>query len=470
MTLYVLGGGPAGLATAQEVTEQTQTACVIIERDNVLGGLARTVAWPGVGYHDLGPHKIFSTDAGLMARVKALLPPDRWINHPKNARIFMRGHFIAYPPSPLSLMTVYGWPLFLRLCFSYGLALLRSLFRSRRAETFQEDLEARVGKGLAEALFYPIARKLWGPPEILDVKLARGRIQTPSLLELIKKVLNPSARTQFETLTYDYPQGGLGEIWRTIQARITPRATVLLEHTVTGLQVTDNKITRLDVQEPSGQTRSFAIGADDFVVSTLPLGLTIKQLRPWLGEGLAQQAQNAVLLNDLLLVFLHVDQKEVFADSWLIVPDPAIAFHRLSEQKAFDPGMVPQGTVLCAEIMGHAGSETSARSDDDLIASVLDGLAAMGVKNLPVLAARVIRLPRSYPVYKNGFQPALDAVLAKLDALANFRTIGRQGAFNYIGTLDAMDIGYGFGRWFASGRQKPWQAERERTGHYPVLD
>lgn len=89
---------------------------------------------------------------------------------------------------------------------------------------------------------------------------------------------------------------------------------------------------------------------------------------------------------------------------------------------------------------------------------------------------RVIRLPRSYPVYRVGHEPVLAEALACLDEIPNFRSIGRQGAYNYIGTLDAMDIGYGCAAWLTAGQRgerpvdQAWQSERERTTHYPVLD
>ena len=71
----------------------------------------------------------------------------------------------------------------------------------------------------------------------------------------------------------------------------------------------------------------------------------------------------------------------------------------------------------------------------------------------------------------------LASALACLDEIENFRSIGRQGAYNYIGTLDAMDIGYGCAAWLnemraaaPDDRRHAWSRERERTTNYPVLD
>jgi protoporphyrinogen oxidase len=94
----------------------------------------------------------------------------------------------------------------------------------------------------------------------------------------------------------------------------------------------------------------------------------------------------------------------------------------------------------------------------------------MGYVGFNVISQKVIRLPKSYPVFNVGFEAGLKELLVALDSFENFKSIGRQGAFNYIGTLDAMDIGYGFVNWMTQNKTLSWVNERERTNHYPVLD
>jgi protoporphyrinogen oxidase len=189
-----------------------------------------------------------------------------------------------------------------------------------------------------------------------------------------------------------------------------------------------------------------------------------------LSDRVAKLVPKTVTLNDLLLVFLKIDQKRLLEESWVFVPDPNIAFHRISEQESFDPSMTPNGSIVCCEIMSSEERPIGRHSDAELVQEVLNGLDAMGYDGFDVLDQRVIRLPRSYPVFRPGFQVALKEILSELDALRNFRTVGRQGAFNYIGTLDAMDIGYGTSTWLSAPESVSWVEERERTSHFPVLD
>jgi len=244
-----------------------------------------------------------------------------------------------------------------------------------------------------------------------------------------------------------------------------------LGHSVVGIEFENRKIKSIICERSDdGNEQTYLVGEHDFVVSTLPLWSLPSLIQNAMSDKISDLIKRFVKLNDLCLVFLHIDTHKFLSESWVFVPDPEVPFHRLSEQGAFDPGMIPRGSIVCCEIMSNEDRRWSEKSDQELADSATRGLAHMGYSAFKVLNQRVIRLRRSYPVFLKGFQPALASILKELDNFENFRTIGRQGAFNYIGTLDAMDIGYGFARWLEEPSSRLWERERERTGHYPVLD
>lgn len=469
MTTYILGAGPAGMAVADGLNDANGGDFVSLERSPHLGGLAQTVTWNDIGSHDLGPHKIFSLDKKLVDRVEALLSSADWLTRDKISSIYMNGHYLPYPPSPFSLAGVFGLPAFIRMVIGYGTARLASLVGSKTPATFEEDLVNRMGGPLYEVLFKPIAVKLWGDPRELDVKLSRGRVQTPSLIEVLGRLLKLKKSSDFEALTFRYPKGGLGRLWSAIEAKSHAKGKFLLQHSVTRLVADEGRIQEIHYQSNGAQDR-IEVGPNDYVVSTLPLSLTTKLLGDSLPKHLPELADKVVTLNDLLLVFLHVDRASLLDESWVFVPDPNIVFHRLSEQESFDPEMTKKGSIVCCEIMSGPDRPLAEKTNEELCAAAVKGLADMGYSGFKLLDQRVIRLPKSYPVFRTGFEAGLAELIQSLDQFENFRTIGRQGGFNYIGTLDAMDIGYGFADWLVSGKRQPWQQERERTNHYPVLD
>ncbi len=470
MTTYILGAGPAGLAAADGLKDAEFGDFVLLEKDACLGGLARTVAWKDAGAHDLGPHKIFSVNKRTVSRVEGLLPGSDWLTRNKVSSIYMNGHYLPYPPSPFSLSGVFGFPAFVRMVAGYAAARLRNLTGTAVAGTFEEDLVSRVGAPLYEALFKPIAIKLWGNPRELDSKLSRGRVQTPSLSEVLGRLLKFQKSSEFEALTFRYPKGGLGRLWSAIERKAGVNGKFLLEHTVTRLAADKGRIQAIHYQLPTGAEGRIEVGPDDYVVSTLPLALATRLLRDSLPKHLPELAEKVATLNDLLLVFLHIDRESLLDESWVFVPDPGIIFHRLSEQESFDPQMTKEGSFVCCEIMSGPDRPLAKKTDDELCEAALAGLTAMGYTGFRLLDKKVVRLPKSYPVFRTGFETDLNEIIHRLDQFENFRTIGRQGAFNYIGTLDSMDIGYGFSDWLAGGRRRPWEQERARTNHYPVLD
>jgi len=470
MTVYILGGGPAGLATAAGLMDAGFFDFVVIERDEALGGLARTVQWDGIGSHDLGPHKIFSLDTALVKRIERLLPAGDWLTREKISSIFMGGHYLPYPPSPFSLIGIFGLPAFAKMVLNYAWALALCLIHPTNPVTFEEDLDGRMGKALYEILFRPIALKLWDDPVKLDVKLSRGRVQTPSLGEVLGRLLKLRKSSDFEALTFRYPKGGLSTIWNAIEARGSGKAHFEKGQTVTNIEAHGGIINGLTISH-EGQLRRLSVGPDDFVVSTLPLADTIHLMEDALPVHFSGVVERTLRLNDLMLVFLHVDTPSLIKESWVFIPDPHIVFHRLSEQETFDPAMTPNGSIVCCEIMSSPARELAKLNDAALIEASIQGLRDMGYAGFDVLHSQVLRFPKSYPVFYAGFEAGLHELVSTCDSFENFRTIGRQGAFNYIGTLDAMDIGYGFARWIAAGRDPAaWQAERARTNHYPVLD
>lgn len=471
MTVYILGGGPAGLAIAHGLTEESDIPFVVLERGPSLGGLAQTLKWGEHGLHDLGPHKIFTLDKALIARVEGLLPQESWLTRPKRSSIYMGGHFLPYPPSPFSLIKIYGPLTFAQMVLDYGTARIGSLFGKKVPSTFKEDLEGRVGRELYETLFKPIALKLWGNPNQLDVKLSQGRVQTPSLAEVIGRLLKIRASSDFEALDFRYPRGGLQKIWEALFRKTQHQGTYHLNQEVLGLVVENNNVCMIRHSDRvTGEEKEIKIDKEDFIFSTLPLRKLADLMHDAIAPGIVGSIKKVIQLNDLFLVFLKVDTPSLLDVSWVFVPDSGIVFHRVSEQESFDPDMTPDGSIVCCEIMNNKNRPMSQYSNADLIAAAKKGLVDMGCKDFSVLDQRVIRLPFSYPVFRPGFESALKQILGELDRFKNFRTIGRQGAFNYIGTLDAMDIGYGSARWLINSQKENWEEERKRTSHYPVLD
>lgn len=474
MTVYILGGGPTGAALAQGLCDNDADDFVLIEREAQLGGMAQTLEWEGIGHHDLGPHKIFSLDKELVERVENLIPPESWGRRLKTSRIFHRGQFMSYPPGPFSMLQAFGWLTFTRMMIDFGLSKIGQLFFRKPAASFDEDLRRRLGATLYQNFFKPMAEKLWDDPKSLDVELSLSRVQLPSVIDILRGLAGKKKEGTFEALDFLYPRQGLQTIWDAIEKTCQLKGRVLLRHKVVSISEDESGIRRIVCQgNRDDEKLNFDLTREDVIFNTIPLnqlpGLFEKDLPP----GIERDIATTLKLNDLYIVCLFIEEERLFQDSWIFVPDPAVLFHRVSEQASFSPEMVPRGSVVMCEVMDSATRPVANIEEHILAERCVEDLKKMGF-HPTCRQHRVLRLPQSYPVYKIGFQEARRRVLEVFDSMEGFKTIGRAGAFQYIGTLDAMDIGFGAADWIASvhrdGRDAKWSDERQRTGFYPVLD
>ena len=130
----IIGGGPAGLTAAYELLKTGAYHPVVLERDAVLGGLARTVDFGG-NRMDIGGHRFFTKSVEVQALWDELLPTagapaydDRVLGRPfhgapggadpertdrlfllrhRISRILYSHHFFDYPVS-LNARTIRG--------------------------------------------------------------------------------------------------------------------------------------------------------------------------------------------------------------------------------------------------------------------------------------------------------------------------------------------------------------------------
>ena len=90
----VVGAGPAGLTSAYELAK-LGVSSTIIEADEQVGGLSRTVNYKGYRF-DIGGHRFFSKVPLINELWREMLSED-FLLRPRLSRIHYRGHFFDYP-------------------------------------------------------------------------------------------------------------------------------------------------------------------------------------------------------------------------------------------------------------------------------------------------------------------------------------------------------------------------------------
>ena len=92
--VVIVGGGPAGLTAALELSRHGVPA-VVLEADKQVGGLARTVNYKGYLF-DIGGHRFFTKWDEVNQIWNEVLGP-RFLERPRLSRIYYKKRFFLYP-------------------------------------------------------------------------------------------------------------------------------------------------------------------------------------------------------------------------------------------------------------------------------------------------------------------------------------------------------------------------------------
>src|SRR5664279_2507577 len=186
----IIGAGPAGLTAAYELLIRTDIIPVIIEKDNQVGGLAKTVNYKG-NRLDIGGHRFFSKSIKIIDWWLKFLPMDETVhkehihiayqhkdadfeNHqpgmgertmllrPRKSRIYFQRKFFDYPLQlNVSTLRKLGFTKMVGIGFSY---INAKLFPVKPEENLAQFFRNRFGQKLYETFFKDYTEKVWGIP------------------------------------------------------------------------------------------------------------------------------------------------------------------------------------------------------------------------------------------------------------------------------------------------------------------
>ncbi len=424
--VVVIGGGPAGLAAGLELSRAGR-AVAILEREDGIGGIARTVERHGYRF-DIGGHRFFTTVPEIRALWESLLGPDLLVRE-RRSRIVFRGRFFDYPLTARSALAGLGPIEGARLLASYAAAKLRPI---RPEDTLTAWLVNRFGRRLFETFFRPYTEKVWGMRcEEIGAQWAAQRIHGLSLRAAIADALRRGSGGQRTLVTrFHYPRLGPGMLWERMRREIEERGgRVLLRHRLASIRHAGGRIEEVTANGPDGPVRLAASA----VVSSVALRDLVPALDPALPAA-ALSAARSLRYRDFLVVTLVLDGPDPFPDTWLYVHDPGVRAGRVQNFRAWSPDLVPAPDRSCVgvEYFCSVGDDLWRRPDAELVALAASELGALGLAGgRGVVEGHVVRMRDAYPVYDGRHVERLSIVRRALAALSNLQVAGRNGMHRY---------------------------------------
>ena len=464
-TVLIIGAGAAGISAAYVLSKRTDVKPVVIEADNLIGGLAKTYDYDGIKA-DIGPHRFFTKDSDVMSLWEEILPlqgenakddiilnrcidyKDGKINPEFHDKVFLRrrrfsriyymNKFFDYPIK-MNIRTVLNMGLF-RTAIA-GFSYIKSCFFKRKEYNLEDFMINRFGKVLYEMFFEFYTQKVWGRhPGNISKEWGEQRIKG---LSLLKTLLNKFSKKKETSLIeeYFYPKLGAGQMWSEMAKRVVESGgEIHLESKVIGVNVENNRVVSLKVQGKNGINDWYG----DFVISSMP----VKDLIIGMSSvpKNVYEIANGLPYRDYQLISFKVKNfnlknntdwatiSDICPDSWIYIQDREVNAGRIYIPKNFSPYLSDNinDTLICMEYFCDKGDKLWEMQDDEIYEYASEELIKINAINTKDDIEKSYRrkVEKAYPAYFDTYEK-FDIVKNFVDSIENLYLIGRNGQHKY---------------------------------------
>lgn len=430
--VVIIGAGPAGLTAAYQLCKEGVDS-VVLEKDDCVGGISRTVNYKGYLF-DIGGHRFFTKVKAVDEMWREVLGEKKFLRRSRLSRIYYDKKFFFYPLKATNALLGLG---ILNSFLMLGSYVKAQIFPIKNEISFEDWICNRFGRRLFNTFFKTYTEKVWGIPcNEISADWAAQRIKGLSLISTIKNAMLSGQNTNngeiIKTLidAFDYPEKGPGQMWETVADSIqTKNSELKMKSSVEKILLKDGKIHALEIE--SGGQREIVEGTH--FISSMPMRELVKKIEPPPPAKVVEAAEK-LGYRDFLTVSLIVNKADLFQDNWIYIHDSSVKVGRIQNFKNWSPQMVPDPNKTCLglEYFCFEADGLWNMPDDDLIALARKELGLLGlVDPQDVEDGAVVRMPKAYPVYDAVYADAVNVIRDYVESLGNLYLVGRNGMHKY---------------------------------------
>ncbi len=478
--VVIIGAGPAGLTAGYYLLKHSdQYEVVILEQDNLVGGISKTVEFSGYRI-DTGIHRFFTKNDEVEQIWEECLPlqgspayDDILLDRKKTfaqggpdpekddktmlikdriTKIYYGRKFYDYPVH-LNMTTICNMGFFtlIKATFSYFKACIFPL-PNTSLENFYIN---RFGRVLYGMFFESYTEKVWGVhPSEISADWGSQRVKGLSirtvLKDVFKRFLHLKSNQNSETSlieSFIYPKLGAGYVYEEMAHRICQMGgKVILGAKVSTICGESKKISRI-VYQKDGKEISLKT---DVCISSMPICYLFSQMKGIEIPHRIYQIATKLPYREFMSVGLVLDQihlenhekiktiHDVVPYSWIYVQEPDVKMGRIQIFNNWSPYLFKDKTEIQDKVMISLEYFCSCHdqywkmSDQEFIDFAID--EAIRLKIIDgrehVLESVRIKVDKAYPAYF-GTYDKMDKVVDFLNHIPNLYCIGRNGQHRY---------------------------------------
>lgn len=437
--VLIIGAGPAGMGASFEL-HKAGMHFIIIEKNNTVGGLARTLRY-GEFMTDIGPHRLFTQKRYLYELLSQLLK-GHLLKAKRFTRFYTHGKFFLYPIDIKNALSNVGLYKGLTILFDYIWQRIKKRSIHTQPDSFAEQIVLDFGRSLAEFNILRYTEKIWGmQPSRISSEWARQRIEGLSLSEVIKNALfrtKEKPRSLIEW--FYYPDTGNGLIYEKLKEEFFNKGVgEMMFNTYPVKLFHNNRKVTSAVVNTGGLRQNIRL---KYLISSIPITEFVGLLEPGVPDDILTSSRRLRFRSHISL-FITLNRAFLFPDHWIYFPDREIPFCRIASPANFSKYMCPSGksSVLIEFFCWYGDRMWHAPKEKLLIESIpwLEKLWA--VKREDIMESFLHKERYAYPVYDLNYRRNLEDIMRYLRRFENLWMIGRGGAFRYNNQDDALEMG-----------------------------
>jgi protoporphyrinogen oxidase len=345
----------------------------------------------------------------------------------RQTRIYYRERFFDYPLKLLNVLKNLPLTDITLVLLSY---VKQKIFPIKNPKNFEEWVVDRFGRRLFEIFFKNYTEKLWGIKcTEIDADWAAQRIKTLTLKEAVIAAIIGNRNNKHKTLVdqFAYPKNGTGALYEKAVDLILKQGGRLYLNTPIKKVIIENKKVKA-IELSNGEIKKASV-----VVSTMPLTTLVMGLNDVPSDVI--EACKKLFYRNTILVYLEIDNENLFSDNWIYVHAPNVKHGRITNFRNWCPSLNrdKKTSIVCMEYWCFDNDSEWKAKDEDLISLAKEEILKIKLvpKSAKILNGMVVRIPKCYPVYKTGYKEYLNVIINYLNEIEVLYPIGRYGAFKY---------------------------------------
>ena len=319
MKYLILGAGPAGLTIANKLVENGYKDFLVLEKEQVAGGLCRSLDVDGAPFDIGGGHFLDVRRSKVIEFLFQFMPEEEWNKYDRDSRIVIEGNTINHP------IEANIWQMKLKEQVEYlkSIAVAGCNLGTEMPKTFTDWIYWKLGSKIAENYMIPYNQKIFGREFNQLGTYWLEKLPNVSFEETLLSCLEKKPYgTQPGHAQFYYPKKcGYGELWK--RMAMTIKNNIEYNKIIKGIDFNTKTIITADGSKYQA----------DIIITTIPW-MEFDEI-----TGMPDNIRDSIKELKHSSIQIEYFNKNLDTEcQWIYYPDLKLPYHRILVRHNFCPG------------------------------------------------------------------------------------------------------------------------------------